>query len=146
MSRDAARPVSEVMTRYVEFIAPDASVQEAATMMGELDVGSLPVGTPERIEGVITDRDVLFRVVAAGLASAAVPVSEVMSRPVVSCGETDPLRVAMDLMASHHVRRLPVLDGRGEVTGWITLADLSRTLLLESGTLQGALQALDAGG
>ena len=138
-----SRPVSEMMTRYVEFIAPDATVREAAVMMGELDVGGLPVGTPERMEGVLTDRDVLFRVVAGGLQPETARVAEVMSRPVVSCGETDGVGVAMDLMASHHIRRLPVLDQRGHVAGWVTLADLSRALLIESGSLQTALQGLE---
>src|SRR4051794_23292354 len=59
--------VSDVMSRDVEFIAPDEIVREAAVLMGELDVGALPVGTATDIEGVITDRDILYRVVAAGL-------------------------------------------------------------------------------
>ena len=138
-----SRPVSDVMTRYVEFVAPDATVRDAAVLMGELDVGGLPVGSPERIEGVLTDRDVLFRVVAGGLQPDVALVAEVMSRPVVSCAQSDDVRVAMDLMASHHIRRLPVLDQRDHVAGWVTLADLSRTLLIESGSLQAALQGLE---
>jgi CBS domain-containing protein len=134
--------VSELMTRYVEFIDGEAPVREAAVLMGEVDVGALPVGTAERLDGVVTDRDILYRVVARGLDPNIVRVREVASRPVVACGEDDTLQAAMDLMAAHHVRRLPVRDAAGAVTGWITLADLSRQLLVGSEALQASLREL----
>lgn len=132
--------VADVMSRHVEFIEADAPVQEAAVLMGELDVGALPVGAPERLEGVLTDRDVLYRVVAQGLDCKSVRVRDVLTTPVLSCRPEDDLRDAMDLMAAHHIRRLPVRDGSGRVVGWVTLADLSRRLLLDSGALQTALR------
>jgi CBS domain-containing protein len=134
--------VSEVMSRDVEFLDAEAPVSEAAVMMGELEVGAVPVGTAERLEGVVTDRDILYRVVAKGLDCGTVRVREVMTRPVFGCGEDDSVQAAMDLMASHHIRRMPVRDAQGVVTGWITLGDLSRRLLLDSGTLQQALRDL----
>ncbi|MBD0274170.1 MAG: CBS domain-containing protein [Acetobacteraceae bacterium] len=137
--------VSDVMSRHVEFIEADAPVQEAAVLMGELDVGALPVGAPERLEGVLTDRDVLYRVVARGLDCAAVRVRDVLTTPVLSCRPEDDLRSAMDLMAANHVRRLPVRDGAGRVVGWVTLADISRRLLLDSGSLQAALREATEG-
>lgn len=132
--------VSEVMSRDVEFIDGEATVADAAVMMGELEVGALPVGTAERLQGIVTDRDILYRVVAKGLDSAAVRIREVMTRPVIGCGEDEPIQAVMDLMASHHIRRMPVRDAAGVVTGWVTLADLSRRLLLDSGTLQASLR------
>ena len=134
--------VEEVMARDVEFIPADAPVREAAELMGELDVGALPVGTAARLDGIVTDRDLLYRVVARGLDCAGVTVRQVMSRPVVSCQEDDTVQAALDLMAANHVRRLPVLDGAGKVSGWLTLADLSRRTLLDSGALQDALRAV----
>lgn len=134
--------VSDVMTTYVEFIDPTATVKEAAEMMGELEVGALPAGSAERVEGVVTDRDILYRVVAAGLDPNRVCVREVVSRPVVFCLEDDTVRSAMDAMAANHIRRMPVQDAAGRVTGWVTLADLARKLLVDSDTLQGALTAL----
>lgn len=131
--------VVDFMTRYVEFIAPDASAKDAAVMMGELDVGGLPVGTPERLEGVVTDRDILYRVVARGLDPSATRLGDVLSRPVVSCDEDDTAQAAMDMMAANHIRRMPVCDASGVVTGWVTLADLSRKLLVEGEALQAAL-------
>lgn len=138
--------VADVMSRHVEFIEADAPVQEAAVLMGELDVGALPVGAPERLEGVLTDRDILYRVVARGLDCGAVRVRDVLTTPVLSCRAEDDVRDAMDLMASHHVRRLPVRDAAGRVVGWVTMADLSRRLLLDSGSLQAALREVTEGG
>ena len=133
--------VLDVMTRHVEFLEPDATVRDAAVMMGDLDVGALPVGSAERLEGVVTDRDILYRVIAAGL-DGTTPVSDILSRPPVTCAEDDTLEAAMALLAAHHIRRLPVRDQQGGIAGWVTLADLSRKLLVESGELQAALQNL----
>lgn len=134
--------IVEAMSGYVEFIEADAPVSEAAEMMGELDVGALPVGAPDRLEGVVTDRDLLYRVVARGSDASAVRVRDVMSRPAIACHEDDTVRAVLDMMASHHIRRMPVLDAAGKVTGWVTLADLSRKLLVEDPALQAALQHL----
>jgi CBS domain-containing protein len=136
--------VADLMTREVEFIAPDAPVSAAAELMGELDVGALPVGGPAELRGIVTDRDLLYRVVARGLDAAQVRVEEVLSAPVVTCRAEDGVQSALDLMASNHLRRLPVVDAGGRVTGWITLGDLSRALLLGSAPLQAALKDLTA--
>ena len=137
--------VAELMNTGVEFIGGNAPVKDAAELMGELDVGALPVGSPASLEGILTDRDILFRVVAGGLDPSTALVRDVASRPVISCRETDGLETAMDLMAANHVRRLAVQDDRGAVTGWITLADISRKLLVESRGLQDALSELTEG-
>ncbi len=94
--------VGDVMARDVEFIDGAASLQEAAEMMGELDVGALPVGSSDQLEGVVTDRDILYRYVAKGLAANSVLVRDVMTSPVVSCDQDDTLRAAMDAMAANH--------------------------------------------
>ncbi len=134
--------VGEIMTTDVEFVDATMTVQDAAVTMGELDVGALPVGSAARVEGIVTDRDVLYRVVARGRDPARVTVGEILSRPVVSCAEDDGVGSAMDLMAANHIRRMPVLGAGGEVTGWITLADLARKLLVESEALQGTLRGM----
>lgn len=132
--------VGELMARHVEFIDGAATVREAAELMGELDLGALPVGTAEALDGIVTDRDILYRVVAEGR-GAETPVAEVATRPVIGCGAEDTLQAAMDLMAAHGIRRLAVRDAAGRVEGWITMADLARHLLVESGPLQEALRA-----
>lgn len=131
--------VAEVMSTAVEFITGTAPVKEAAELMGELDVGALPVGNAGALDGIVTDRDLLFRVVAAGLDPNTALVRDVASRSVIACRDTDDLRVAMDLMAANQIRRLPVMDDRGAVCGWVTLADISRKLLVDSRDLQSAL-------
>ncbi len=141
-----AMRVTEIMTRDVEFIAPLALVREAAHMMGELEVGSLPVGTAEAIEGVITDRDILYRFVARGIDPAAATVRDLMTTPAVGCDVDDTVAAVMDAMAAHHIRRMPVMDARRRVVGWVTLADLSRKLLTESGALQRFMHDLTEAG
>lgn len=133
--------VSEFMAREVEFITSDAMVRDAAVLMGELDVGALPVGTADHLEGVITDRDILYRVVARGLDCARTRLAEIISRPAITCHTQDTVQAALDLMASNQFRRLPVQDETGRVVGWITLGDVSRRLLLEGGALRAALLA-----
>jgi CBS domain-containing protein len=138
--------VADIMARTIEFVAPDASVQEAATLMGEIDVGAVPVGTAEDLQGILTDRDILFRVVAAGTNSARVRVREVMSNLIFSCGPDDTIEAAMDMMSSYHVRRLPVQDEAGTVVGWVTLSDIARRLLLDTETVRTALNELSEAG
>ena len=141
-SGSGAVKVADVMSTAVEFVDGDVAVKAAAELMGELDVGALPVGTAAALDGIVTDRDVLFRVVAAGLDPRATLVRDIASRPVISCRDGDDLQVAMDLMAANHIRRLPVQDDHGIFTGWVTLADISRKLLVDSLDLQNALSAL----
>jgi CBS domain-containing protein len=134
--------VSDLMAKHVEFIDADATVQDAASLMGELDVSALPIGSADDLKGVITDRDILYRVVAEGKDPRRTPVLQVSTKTIFSVRPEDPISSAMDLMASQNVRRLPVLDDAQRVIGWITLSDLSRHLLVESELMQGALREI----
>ncbi len=130
--------VADLMTKHVEFVAPGASAQDAAALMGELDVGALPVGTADDLQGVVTDRDLLYRVVAEGRDPRRTRVIDVATRLVFTCRPDDPVTAALDLMAAHSVRRLPVLDAE-RVVGWVTLQDLARRLLVDNEVVQSAL-------
>ena len=134
--------VGDLMAKHVEFIEPDATVQDAASLMGELDVSALPIGSAEELKGVITDRDILYRVVADGKDPRRTAVMQVATKALFSCKPEDPISSAMHLMASQNVRRLPVMDDAERVVGWITLSDLSRHLLVKSEVVQGALKEL----
>lgn len=123
--------VADIMRRDVEFVSPDTTVQQAAQLMGELDVAALPVGSRTDLRGILTSRDILFRVVARGLDSTQVRTGEVMSSMLFSCRENDSLETALETMAAHGVRRLPVVDAQGYVVGWITVARIAHRLLLE---------------
>lgn len=136
--------VSDVMATTLEFVAPDATVQAAAVLMGELEVGALPVGSAGDLQGVITDKDIFYRVVAEGRSSAEVRVRDVMTTTVFTCAEGDTLEEALDLMGAYHVRRLPVLNAVGALSGWLTLTDISRVLLQETGAIAAALEELSA--
>ena len=136
--------VSDIMSSVVEFVGADATIQEAATLLGELDFGALPVGGANDLLGIVTNRDILFRVVAAGLDSRTVRVREVMSTSVFTCRETDTLSAALDLMADFQVRRLPVVDEADVVVGWLTLSDIAAHLLVESGAVKSALETFAA--
>jgi CBS domain-containing protein len=117
--------VRDVMTREVETIAPDAPLEAAAARMKELDVGSLPVREGERLLGMVTDRDIAVRGVAAGEHPRAVTVREVMTPVVVSCQEDEEVRAAARVMEEQQIRRLPVLDEAGRLVGIVSLGDLA---------------------
>lgn len=134
--------VAELMAKNVEFLEPNATVQDAAMLMGELDVSALPIGTADDLKGVITDRDILYRVVAEGKEPRRTQALQVASKEIFSCRPDDEVGVAMDLMAAQSVRRLPVLDEAQRVVGWLTLSDLSREMLVKSEVVQNALRAI----
>jgi CBS domain-containing protein len=117
--------VGDVMTPGVETVAPDATVQDAATLMAEHDVGALPVGG-ERLEGILTDRDIILRVVVDGRDPSQVRVRDVMSSMLFTCGPDDTVDAALRTMREHQIRRLPVLDANGRVIGIVALSDLAR--------------------
>ena len=87
--------VGDLMAQHVEFIEPDATIRDAATLMGELDVSALPIGTADELKGIITDRDILYRVVAEGKDPRRTKVLEVVTRLVFSCREEDDINVAI---------------------------------------------------
>ena len=120
--------VAEVMTRGVDPIDPSASVQEAATQMAELDVGAVLVGADGMLEGVLTDRDIILRVVVDGNNPAEVAVRDVMSSRVFSCREDDPVESALVEMRDRQIRRMPVLDENGRATGIVVLSDLAKAV------------------
>jgi len=135
--------IAEIMTTDVEFVDAATSIQEVAVTLGELSVGALPIGTADDLQGIITDRDILFRVVARGLPHTTA-VGDVMTARIFSCRQDDAIETALDLMGARNVRRLPVLDTDGRMVGIVTLADLSRVLLLDSGVIKQAVQELSA--
>lgn len=117
--------VADVMTSGVGLLSPDATVQQAATQMAELDVGALLVGN-DSLEGVLTDRDLILRVVVEGRDARSLPVREIMSSTVFSCRADDPIESAFREMSERQVRRLPVFDADERLVGIVTLSDLGR--------------------
>ena len=117
--------VSEVMTRDVDTVRPDQTVQEAASFMLRDDAGSMPVTEGERLVGMITDRDIAVRGVAKGYGPDT-PVRELMTSGVVCARVDDEVEEISVKMADAQVRRLPVLDENDRLCGIISLGDLAR--------------------
>jgi len=117
--------VNDVMTRGVKCIDPDAFLREAAEQMEALDVGALPVCNQDRLEGVITDRDIVVRSVAAGHDPRIDRVRDVMTPGVRYCFEDQDVADAAELMRREQVRRLPVLDRGKRLVGIVSLGDLA---------------------
>lgn len=118
--------IAEAMSRGVEPIAPSATVQDAAVQMAENDVGAVLVGSAEKVEGVLTDRDIILRLVVDGRNPAATSVRDVMSAGVFSCRADDSVEAAFAEMRERQIRRMPVLDEDGRLLGVVTLSDLAR--------------------
>jgi CBS domain-containing protein len=119
--------ISEVMTRDVRAVSPQESVQRAAQLMDELDVGALPVCEGERLVGMVTDRDIALRSTAAGKSPQEAHVDEVMSTDVRWCFEDQPLDDVMIQMSDSQVRRIPVLshDKEQRLVGIVSLGDVA---------------------
>jgi CBS domain-containing protein len=117
--------IAQVMTRDVEVIRPDESLQRAAQRMDELNVGSLPVCEGRLLVGMITDRDITVRATAAGLAPTSTRVSEVMTESTRCCTPEQSTEEVMEQMGRSQIRRLPVVGEDGEVVGIVSLGDLA---------------------
>jgi CBS domain-containing protein len=117
--------VGEFCSRAVDTIEAVDSVQDAARRMHDRNVGALVVVDGiHRPLGIITDRDIVMRVVAAGLDPYTIRVEQVMSPRVVAVDEQTTLAEAVDTMRTGPFRRLPVVDARHELSGILTLDDL----------------------
>src|SRR5258708_36941244 len=117
--------VGNVMARSATSLQPATTIAAAAKLMAEARVGILPVVGETGIVGVVTDRDITIRGVAAGLGPET-PVSQIMSRDVSLCDESTPVGTVLDQMASEHRRRLPVRSAQGKIVGVVSLADAAR--------------------
>jgi CBS domain-containing protein len=125
--------VGELMTRTVQCVSPDQTAAGAAMLMEEFDVGVLPVLEDGAIVGILTDRDLVLRTLAARL-PADTPVREVMSPRVECCYASDSLADAAETMGHLQLRRLPVLDDQQRLVGIVSLTDIAAAgLLLECG-------------
>jgi CBS domain-containing protein len=117
--------VREVMTPAPETIQADRPAAEAAKLMKDADAGMIPVMDNGTLLGTVTDRDIALRVVAEGKDPQSTPVREVASKKVVTIEPDADLDEALQLMAKHQVRRLPVVEG-GRLVGVLAQADVAR--------------------
>ena len=118
--------VQDVMSTRPRCVSPDTPVTEAAELMESEDVGSLPVLEGDELAGMITDRDIVIRAIARGKDPRGMPVREISTRDVVAIRGNEDLSEALKLMASHQVRRLPVVDESNHLVGVLAQADVAR--------------------
>ncbi|MEU5084858.1 MULTISPECIES: CBS domain-containing protein [Streptomyces] len=118
----------DIMTGGAEYIGAEETVLDAARRMKDLGVGALPVcGTDKELKGVLTDRDIVVKVLGAGKDPATCPAGELAQGEAVTIGADDDVRAILRTMSEHKVRRLPVIDGR-ELVGMVAQADVARAL------------------
>ena len=117
--------VSEIMTANVEVVSPEDTIQKAAKMMDDLNVGVLPVCTGERLVGMITDRDITVRATSVGKAPGRCKVEEVMTAEVEYCWADDTVEEIAERMRARQIRRLPVIGADRRLVGIVSLGDLA---------------------
>ena len=116
--------IRDVMSKDVQVARPNDTIQEVAARMAAGDFGFIPVADGENLVGAVTDRDIAVRAVATGAAPTA-RVVEFLSRDALVVRADDDLKVALDMMSSRRIRRLPVVDKDGRLVGVVSLGDLS---------------------
>jgi len=119
------KSIKEVMTSDVRACKPNANVVEAAKLMAKEDVGPIPVVEGGRLVGLVTDRDIVVRVIAEGRDPKSTTVGEIASRDLVTVSPDENLDDALKLLADQQVRRLPVVDGE-RLVGIVAQADIAR--------------------
>ncbi|GLO14265.1 histidine kinase [Pseudomonas putida] len=115
-------------------IGPDDSVLDALKMLAEKNVGALPVVEGKKVVGIVSERDYARKLVLKGRSSAATPVREIMSAPVVTVEPKQKLDFCMNLMTDRHLRHLPVVDN-GELLGLLSIGDLVKETITEQASL-----------
>jgi len=117
--------VHDIMTSNVRCIGPDTSLREAAKLMGELDLGALPICDNDRLAGMLTDRDIALKGVAHGCDPEKTTARDAMSEGIVFIYEDQDVGEAARLFETKQIRRLPVLNREKRLVGIISLGDLA---------------------
>jgi|SRR5215212_5703214 len=126
-SGPGSRHVRDVMTPNPDCVSQDANVKEAARIMRDRDTGVVPVVDDggKKVIGLITDRDIVVRGIAEGKDLTNCRVNELMTKHVRSVREDAPVDEVLTLMTSAEVRRVPVVNGRDEIVGIVSLGDIA---------------------
>lgn len=129
--------VEQIMTRDVCSVTPADHLSDAARLMWERDCGVVPVvlddGVGRQVVGMLSDRDVCMAAYTQGRPLRDIPVASAMSRRVCSCRPTDTITVALKVLETNQLRRLPVVDADEHLVGLLSLADLAREAAHERG-------------
>jgi CBS domain-containing protein len=116
---------SEIMTKNVTTCGPDSVIRDVADLMEDENVGSIPVVENGRLIGIVTDRDIVCRVIAEGSDTRTVKARDVMSEDIITCTPDDSVHEAIRKMGEHQIRRVPVCDLNGRLRGIISIGDVA---------------------
>jgi CBS domain-containing protein len=133
--------VKNIMSHHVRVVGKTATIKEVAKKMRDLDLGAIPVLDNGQTIGIVTDRDITIRAVAAGLDPATTQITAIMSSPVVSCFADQEVDEAAAIMEKEGIRRLVVLTRDGHLAGILSLDDL---VVADLGEKRLAGEVLDA--
>jgi CBS domain-containing protein len=120
------KKIRDIMSPNVTLIRLETTVRDAAEKMKALDVGALPVTDGEKIKGMLTDRDIVVRCIAAGKDPASTPVREAMTERIKFVFDDDDVAAAADAMKDKQIRRLIVLNRAKRLVGLVSFGDLAR--------------------
>ena len=123
-----SKTARDIMTSDATCIGENDSVLDAAKKLAELDVGAMPIcGEDDRLKGMLTDRDIVVKVLAQGMDPASTKAGELGEGKPITIGADDSVEEALATMSQHKVRRLPVIDGH-DLIGIVSQADVARNL------------------
>jgi CBS domain-containing protein len=120
--------ISAAMHRDADWATADTPVSDIAKLMQEHDIGAVPVGKNDKLIGMVTDRDIALRVVAAGLDPAKTTAKDIMTKGIVYCRTNETVEDAIHLMDQKKIRRLPVIDDNKRLVGMLSLGDVSHAV------------------
>ncbi|MFW5824471.1 MAG: CBS domain-containing protein [Marinobacter sp.] len=118
--------VKNVMNPKNVLVNPSTSIKDAASRMAEDKVGFLPVGENDRLQGTVTDRDIVVRAICFGKDPQNTAIRDVLTDELVCCSEDDDVEQAAQKMDQHQVRRLPVVDNDKRFVGVVSIGDLAQ--------------------
>jgi CBS domain-containing protein len=119
--------VKKAMHKGVVWVTPDTPLMDVAKKMSEEDIGALPVGENDKLVGMITDRDIVCRGVAAGKDMTKMTARDVMTKGIAWCKADSDIEEALEMMEKNQIRRLPVIDGNKRMVGILSLGDISHS-------------------
>jgi len=141
--------VEQVMARNIETCRADDSLDQVAQIMWEHDCGVVPVVVAgdgaARVVGMLTDRDLCMASYTQGRALKDIPVGSVVTQRVCSCRPSDTIAVALKVMKTNQLHRLPVVDQENRLVGLVSLADLAREAASERGVKRAQITDADIG-
>lgn len=124
--------IKEIMNPSTEVISASTPLKDVGKKMADTGVGFLLVGENDKLKGTVTDRDIVLKAVGQGKDVGSTPVSDILSPDIVSCNEEQDVEEVARTMATHQVRRVPVVNGEMRLVGIVSIGDIAQHLSSET--------------